>query len=336
MSEGGDGRPGTLRSGKRRLLVAGVHRIVAVELIQRLLEDPRVELIVAVDRGSCPASLLGHDPLRFKFVAADLRRHRQVENLFLLEELRERPLDTVVHLAFQGAPNGYDSTSHDFNVRATQELLGVSLRNRVEKFVFLSSDVVYKLGERGDFKVSEDSELDLDSHAHPVLRDTLDAEFLCRAKMDSRDCEILVLRASGVFGGGVISSMNLLFESDPPILPVGFDPMINPTTKERLVRDLMLAIHLTGRGVYNVAGVTIGPLSRFLRERGIEPLRVPGPLLPLANRVQRLIGRTRFHAGFHSKRLHFSLVVEDARFEDAFRKHAHLVFGADSEEISAK
>ena len=336
MSEVGGPRPGLPRSGKRRLLIAGVHGIVAVELIQRLLEDPRVELVVAVDRGPCPAALLSHDPLRFKFASADLSRHRQVENLFVLDELRERPLDTVVHLAFRGTPNEYDPSSRDFNVRATQELLGASLQNRVEKFVFLSSDIVYKLGERGDFKVREDSELDLDPHAHPVLRDALDAEFLCRAKMDSPDCEILVLRTSGVFGGGVISSMNLLFESDPPILPVGFDPMINPTTKERLVRDLMLAILLTGKGVYNVAGVTIGPLSRFLSERGIEPLRVPGPLLGLANRVQRLVGRTRFHAGFHSKRLHFSLVIEDARFEEAFRTQAHLVLEAGSKETTVE
>lgn len=331
MSEVSD-TPGELRSGKRRLLIAGVHRIMAVELIQRLLEDPRVELVLAVDRGPCPAALLSHDPLRFKFASADLSRHRQVEKLFLLEELRERSLDTVVHLAFQGTPNGYDSRSHDFNVRATQELLGASLNNGVDKFVFLSSDIVYKIGARGDFKVSEDSELDLDPRAHPVLRDTLDAEFLCRAKMDSQDCEIVVLRTSGVFGGGVISSMNLLFESSPPVLPIGFDPMINPTTKERLVRDLMLAIFLRGKGVYNVAGVTIGPMSRFLRERGIEPLRVPGPLIGLANRVQRLLGRTRFHADVHTKRLHFSLVVEDARFEETFRRHADLVFEADGEQ----
>jgi nucleoside-diphosphate-sugar epimerase len=330
VSEVGN-RPGVLRPGKRRVLVAGVHRIVAVELIQRLLEDPRVELVLAVDRGPCPAALLSHDPLRFKFASADLSRHRQVENLFLLEDFRERPLDSVVHLAFQGSPNGYDSRRHDLNVRATRELLEASLRHRVGKFVFLSSDIVYKLGERGDFKICEDSELDLDPRAHPVLRDTLDAEFLCRVKMDSPDCEVVVLRTSGVFGGGVISSLNLLFESSPPILPIGFDPMMNPTTKERLVCDLMLAIFLRGRGVYNVAGVTIGPLSRFLRERGIEPLRVPGPVVSLANRVQRLLGRTRFHAGFHSKRLHYSLVVEDARFEGAFRQHSHLVFEADGE-----
>jgi hypothetical protein len=261
-----------------------------------------------------------------------LSRHRQVENLFLLEEFRERPLDSVVHLAFRGTPHGYGSRTHEFNLRATQELLRASLRNRVEKFVFLSSDVVYKLDARSDFKIREDSELELDTRAHPVLRDTLDAEFLCRAKMDSPGCEVVVLRPSGVFGGGVISSMNLLFESSPPVLPVGFDPMINPTTKERLVRDLMLAVLLRGKGVYNVAGVTIGPLSRFLQERGIAPLRVPGPLLGLANRVQRMLGRTRFHAGFHPKRLHFSLVVEDARFEGAFRQHAHLLFGPESDE----
>lgn len=322
------GDPGTLRAGRRRILVTGVHRIVAVELIQRLLEDERVELVLAVDRGACPSSLLSHDPTRFRFASADLSRRRPVDNLFLLEDFHERPLDTVVHLAFQGNPHGYSFKSHEFNLNATQQLLRGSLAHGVGKFIFLSSDAVYRIGARGDYKVREEAELNLDPGTHPILRDTLDAEFLCRAKMDAPGCEVMVLRPSGVFGGGVISGLNLLFESTPPILPVGFDPMINPTTKERLARDLLLAIFLHGKGVYNVAGVSIGPLSRFMEERGIVPRRVPGPLLGTANRMQRVLGQTRYHAGFHPKRLYYSLVLDDSKFERTFRDHADLVLGA--------
>ena len=196
--------PGTRRAGKRRILVTGAHRRVAIELIERLLEHELVELIVAVDRGACPPALLGHDPDRFLFASADLSRRRQVDNLFLLDELRDRPLDTVVHLAFQGDPHGYKLRNHEFNVHATQHLIDGSLRHAVTKFVFLSSDAVYRIGARGDFKVREDAELNHDPKAHPILRDTLDAEFICRAKMDALTCEVMVVRPSGVFGGGVI------------------------------------------------------------------------------------------------------------------------------------
>jgi len=101
--------------------------------------------------------------------------------------------------------------------------------------------------------------------------------------------------------------------------------MINPTSKERLARDLILAIFLHGKGVYNLAGLTVGPLSKFLDERGIRPIRVPGPALGLVNRVQRALGMTRYHAGFHPKRLYFSLVLDDARFEKIFRTNAERV-----------
>ena len=37
--------PGTRRAGKRRILVTGAHRRVAIELIERLLEHELVELI---------------------------------------------------------------------------------------------------------------------------------------------------------------------------------------------------------------------------------------------------------------------------------------------------
>lgn len=314
-----------LRSGPRKVMVTGSRRKVAIECIGRLLEHPTVEFVLAVDRGACPQALLGHDPERFLFVSADLSRRRQVDNLFLLEPCREHRLDTVVHLAFQGNPSGYGFASHEFNVNATRHLLQASLAHDIEKYIFLSSDAVYKIGPRADYKIAEDAELNLDPGAHPILRDTLDAEFLCRAKMDAAQCEIVVLRPSGVFGGGVISGLNLLFESEPPILPLGFDPMINPTTVERLARDILLAVFLRGKGVFNVAGEVAGPLSRFMQERGIEAMRVPGPMLRGLNKMQRWLGHTRYHAAFHPRRLYYSLVLDDLRFRKQFRDHAALL-----------
>jgi hypothetical protein len=34
---------------------------------------------------------------------------------------------------------------------------------------------------------------------------------------------------------------------------------------------------------------------------------------------------TRYHAGFHPKRLYYSLVLDDSKFERMFRAHAHKV-----------
>ncbi len=315
-----------LRPTPLSVLVTGVHRRLGPEFVTRLLERDDVARVLAADQGPCPVALHGLDPTRFSYVPADLRKRRAVDNLFLAEFVREDPIDTVVHLAFQGNPLGYDLKGHEFNIHATRHLLDASLRHRVGKFIFLSSDAVYKLGPRTDYRVREDAELNLDPKAHPILRDTLDAEFLCRAKMDSATCEVMVLRPSGVFGGGVISGINLLFESDPPLLPVGFDPMINPTNKDRLVCDLLLAAFLHGKGVYNVAGPRVGPISEFLAERRIPLRRVPGPLLRPLNKLQRALGKTRYHAGFNPGRLYYSLVLDDSRFTAAFRRKAARVF----------
>ena len=257
--------------------------------------------------------------------SAKLDRRRFVDNLFLLEEFRDAPLDTVVHLAFAGNPKGYDVSRHEYNLAAARHLLDASLRHGIGKYLFLSSDAVYALGPRGDYKVAESAELNLEPDAPKAVRDIIDAEFYCRAKMDHERCEVVVLRPAGVIGGGVMSGLNLLFESSPPVLPVGFDPMINPTSKERLAKDLLLALMLHGKGLYNVAGPSAGPLTRFLEQRGITPLRVPGPLLRQANRLQRMVGQTRYHAEYQPKRLFYSLVLDDARFEAAFRAHAHLL-----------
>lgn len=314
--------PGTLRSGPRRVLIAGAHRRIAVELIGRLLEYDSVELILGVGEGACPAALVNHDSRRFTYRSASLDRRRQVDDLFLFDQFRERPLDSVVHLAFAGNPKGYDHKRHEYNVNAARHLLDASLRHGIGKYVFLSSDSVYHVGPRGDFKVGEDAELDLDPDAPKTVRDIIDAEFLCRAKMDHPHCEVVVLRPAGVIGGGVMSGLNLLFESHPPVLPIGFDPMINPTSKERLAQDLLLALMLHGKGLFNVAGPTAGPLSRFLEERNIVPLRVPGPTLRAANKLQRMLGQTRYHAEYSPRRLYYSLVLDDTKFEKAFRSKA--------------
>jgi nucleoside-diphosphate-sugar epimerase len=314
-----------LRPGPRRILIAGAGRKIAVELIARLLDDRRIDKILAVGEGACPPALLGHDPARFMYHSATLDRRRQIDNLFLFEQFREHPLDTVVHLAFAGNPKGYDVSRHEYNVNAARHLLDASLRHGIGKYVFLSSDAVYAVGPRGDYKVAEDAELNLHPSAPKAVRDVIDAEFLCRAKMDHLACEVIVLRPAGVIGGGVMSGLNLLFESKPPVLPIGFDPMINPMSKERIARDIQLALMLRGKGLYNIAGPTAGPLSRFLEQRGVTPLRVPGPLLRQANRVQRMLGQTLYHAEYQPKRLFYSLVLDDSRFEAAYRRHAALL-----------
>ena len=314
-----------VRRGPRRILIAGARRKIAVELIARLLEDREVEKILAVSEGACPPALLGHDPSRFVHHSASLNRRRQVDNLFLLEEFRDGPLDTVVHLAFSGNQKGYDVKRHEYNVDAARHLLDASLRHGIGKYVFLSSDAVYLVGPRGDYKVGEDAELNLHPDAPPAVRDILDAEFLCRAKMDHPGCEVMVLRPAGVIGGGVASGLNLLFESNPPLLPIGFDPMINPTSKARLARDIQLAVLMHGKGVFNIAGPEAGPLSRFFETRGIHPLRVPGPLLLRANRLQRALGQSRYHAEYQPKRLFYSLVLDDSRFDQGFRTPARAL-----------
>ena len=314
--------PGSLRPGPRRILVTGAHRRTAGTLLRTLLDSPHVDFVLGVSEAPCPPALLGYDPERFNYVSADLSRRRQVDNLFLLEQSRERPIDTVVHLAFQGNPKGYGFERHEFNVNSARHLLDATLRHEVAKFVMLSSDAVYRVGPRMDYKVKEDAELNLDPDVHPIVRDTVDAEFICRAKMDHPATEVIVLRPAGVLGGGVVSGLNLLFESEPPLLPIGFDPMINPMSKERLSRDLLLAIMLHGKGVYNVAGEEAGPMSRFLEARGIRAKRLPAAALLPAIRVQRMLGKTRYHPEFHPNRLQYSLVLDDSRFARIFRANA--------------
>ena len=174
-----------------KILVTGGAGFIGSHLVERLLrEGHQVSILDDFNDFYDPA--IKHANIagvadQISVHRADLRDARAVNEVFHREKF-----DTVVHLAFQGNPRGYGVESHEFNVNSARHLLDASLRHGVSKYIFLSSDAVYKIGPRTDYKVREDGELNLDHDVHPILRDTIDAEFMCRAKMDRAGVQRLV------------------------------------------------------------------------------------------------------------------------------------------------
>lgn len=315
-----------LREAPQRVLVTGAHRRMAHALIEALLEDTRVAMVVAVDRGPCPVELLGRDPERFAYASVDLAKRRQVEHALLHEAVEGVGFSTVVHLCAESGSAGGAHRVHAHNVDATRYLLEGSVQHRVGKFVFVSSDSVYRLGPRADASVAEDAELDLSADAHPRVRDTIDAEFLCRAKMDQPDMEVCVLRPSGLIGDGLDSGLSQLLAGDPIYAPVGFDPLVQPLPLATFVRDVLLAILLRGGGVFNVGSPRVVSLSVLAQEQGRRVVRVPGAVIPLVYAAARRFGTTPFDVRVRPKRLFHSLVLDDRKFSARFRAHGELVF----------
>ncbi|MFO0634332.1 MAG: hypothetical protein U0168_15915 [Nannocystaceae bacterium] len=315
--------PGTLREGPRRVFVAGARRRVAVHVIERLLAAPEVDLVLGVDRGACPPALLGCDPERFIFASADLRasaaRSTTCSCSIACASARSTPSCTWRSRATPRA-TASRATSSTSTRRATYwtRACATAWPSTSSCRAMRST----RSARAPTTRCARTASSNLDPDVHPILRDTIDAEFMCRAKMDRPDCEVMVLRPSGVFGGGVLSGVNLLFESTPPV-PVGFDPhdqshQQGAAGPRHPARDLLARQRRLQRR---------GPDGRAADEvpRGARHPADPraGPALGVVNRMQRILGMTRYHADFHPKRLYFSLVLDDSRSSRIFRANAN-------------
>jgi UDP-glucose 4-epimerase len=320
-----------LRAKPLRVLITGVTRTIGRQLADELYYDQRVERIIGTALGrDRPYYFRNFDPERFNYQSLDLNRPRSLADFFYTRALREAEINTVVHLAFKGDPWSYGGGAHQLNIAGTKNFLQHCLDSpSVTQFVYLSSASVYRMSPLTDVLIREEDDLNFEPDAHPIVKDAVGAELLCRAKMDHERCNIVVLRPSGVIGRNVSSELNHLFESALCFVPMGFDPMINPIHALDVIRALKAAVFQDIRGVYNIAGPDAGPLSAFLdRSRG-QARAVPAPLLgPLYRMAQRL-RLSRYNYELNPLRLCYPLVLDSSRAqrELGFSPRHHVKFG---------
>ena len=185
------------------VLVAGAAGFLGKQLVERLLANGRE--VVAVARQPAPEVFLSNPGVRW--IERDIAR----EGLDV-EGLPE--LEVVVHLA--GATSGAGSNELLF-MRANEQTtvrLFQSLADRVERFVFASSQVVY--GDARHLGVTEEFPLQPDSS--PYACSKINSENWLRWFQKRHGGQYLALRLCGfIDGGGMIDYLIDRALADEPI-----------------------------------------------------------------------------------------------------------------------
>ena len=122
-------------------------------------------------------------------------------NLLDLNSCPNQEITTVIHLAAQIKEDNYFEsfeTMEKVNIYGLYELLKYSKRNRVKRFIHLSSMMVYKTPENGEF-ITEDTPL-IPSTFYGITK--LTAELLVRKYCLENNIEYIILRPSHVYGFG--------------------------------------------------------------------------------------------------------------------------------------
>lgn len=314
----------------RSVLITGVTGTIGRQLAQQLYFDKNVKFILGIAKDERPYYFDEYDPKKFTYSQVDITKARDLNNLFFSDVFKDAGIDTVVHLAFQNRPSQHGQKSHDLNVIGTKNMLEKCIETPgITNFIFKSSGIVYKILPHGDVYLDEESDLNFDGDTDQWIKDRVDADMLCRARMDSQKVDITVLRFSNIVGRNVHSQINEYLQSPLCVKVAGFDPMVNLIDIKDVLAATRMAIDKKARGVYNIVGKDTAPLSFFVRQSGARAMELPGPLVMPVNVLQRKLGITTYNYEVDQRRLRYSALLDSAKAERelGYTPKHHVDFG---------
>lgn len=285
-----------MKPARLNVLVAGASSTVGRHLIHRLYHDVRIGTLWGVGIEERPAGFEAYHPPRFHYQRTNILKERQLKDLFRSQDFRKANISAVVHLAFVNRPRQASPWAHRLNVDGTRRLLDECLSvESVRKFVFKSSDVVYKLRADGPVYLDENAELNFDVDTDPWIKDRVDADMICRAKMDDPRLRVVVLRVGPVIGGNTSNRFNSYFGSPLQFRAMGYNPLINVVHISDVVQAIELALMRDVKGIFNIAGGDTAPVSALGEATGSRILPIPSPLLFPANWLARKLGASYYY-----------------------------------------
>ncbi len=326
------GRKRKAAGRKKNVLITGVTGTVGSRLAEALYYDKNVGMIIGVALGAKPYYFNQFDTSRFRYKNLNILKQRDLTNLFLAGDFKEARINTVVHLAFLNRIVSGSKEKKSFNalnVEGTRNLLEKCIESgSVTKFIFKSSDVVYKIRPHNPIYLDENADLNFDTDVDPWIKDRVDADMICQSKLDNRKVNIVILRFSNIIGRMVSSQMNAFFDSPINFRALGFNPLINLIHMEDVIQAIQLAIQKNVKGVFNIAGADTAPISTFAEINRSRMVSLPEPLLKPSNALLRRLGLTRYYYSVDADRLKYSVLLDTRKAQKmlGFRPRSHVYF----------
>lgn len=304
------------RAAKLNILITGVSTSIGRHLAAHLCQEKRVGVILGTSRHEKPYFLGDLPPDRFIYLTCDILKHRELTNFFTSHAFRDAKINTVVHLAFHSRV-AHSRNVHRLNVMGTKKLLEKCIENKdIKKFIFKSSDVVYKLLPSNPVFLDENAELNFDPDTDQWIKDRVDAEMICHSFMDNRSMSIVILRMSSIIGRNVAGQFNAYFDSKPIFKTMGFNPLINLLHMKDVIQAIKLSIfHRPSRGIYNIAGVDTAPITTIAELSKSRAIGVPESLLPMINWVQRKLKLTSYYYSVDKDRQKYTCLLDISKAE---------------------
>jgi UDP-glucose 4-epimerase len=249
---------------KTVVLVTGVAGYWGSRVARRLMSEPDYH-VIGLDMEP-PEE--GDD---LDFIQADIR------NPLMAELLESEGVSVVCHLQFRERVSQSED-AFDLNVIGTMKLFGACTQAGVEKIVVRSSTAVYGANPDNSALLTEETPL-RGSRKYGSNRDWLELEAFCNGfRGQHPDINLAVLRFPNIVGPTADTPMTRFLKLQPPVILLGFDPMLQFIHEDDVVEALVHAVLNDAPGVFNVAAEGPMPLTRVLTLARKLPLPILHPL----------------------------------------------------------
>ncbi len=252
----------TITSAQDRIVVIGAHTNLGELMIQKLESRDDIKEFWVIDL---------HSPHRKKsrklhFIKLDLTEPGA--DARLAKKLKDIQASVVIHSALKNNPSLNSAEAHELDVIGTLNIASASKAAKVRKVIFCSTTIVYGASSKNPNYLSESHPFDPHPEAH-FVRDKIEAEkSISLIFKEAPQIALTILRFCLIVGP---RSRNYFTEIlRRPLVPtlLGYDPLMQFIHEQDAVRALEKTVFEDHRGVFNIVGKGVIPLSYALREAG--------------------------------------------------------------------
>ena len=251
--------------------VTGASGFLGSNLIGMREQDERVRRIVAIDLKPAPTG--GEKTRSYEVDLTQPAAEARVAEILAAEHV-----DTLAHLAFLSSPTYASAWAHELESVGTMHMTVAARHAQVRKFVLWSHTWLYGAHPSNPNFLTETHALRAPA-AEPYFADKIEAEEQARKlTLRSPGAIVTVLRTAPMLGPNVHNAFTRYLARKLVPTAMGFDPLVQFLHESDAVAAIHLAVLRDVKGVFNIVGDGVLPLSTVIKLAGRVAVPIPHPL----------------------------------------------------------